>query len=127
MKDKVYRITKEECQKQIDELGNVCDRCGRNLVPIETVDNSNAPTFWEGCMHGEKYGHYTSGVKKEIYEIAKKMVLDGNQNYSSVDFLRKKDWFMENVSYFCGILRTAEYYKNHEPEHTYETLHFKGL
>ena len=44
---KVYRITEEQCKEQV--RGRVCPGCGGELRPIETVDNSDNPTFWSGC------------------------------------------------------------------------------
>ena len=108
-------ISKEECQKNINERGNVCDRCGRELTPIETVDNANNPTYWAGCLHGGDMGHYTSGVKKEIYEMAKKLVLDGQTQYYLHEKPNKEIWFMDNVSYFCSILARIEYLKTNKP------------
>lgn len=66
-----YQVTKEECQKNITKNGCVCDRCGGQLKPIETVDNANQPTYWCGCMHCQVY---TGGVKREVFEIAVKLV-----------------------------------------------------
>lgn len=43
-----YVETKEDCQKHI---WGVCSRCGGTPEPIETVNNSNEPTFWVGCLH----------------------------------------------------------------------------
>lgn len=34
MEEREYKITFAECQKQIDENGNVCSQCGGVLVPI---------------------------------------------------------------------------------------------
>lgn len=68
----VYITTKEECQKQIDNHSDfVCSSCGRKLSPIETVDNSDRPTYWSGC---EPCGHYDNGVRREVFLIAKEMV-----------------------------------------------------
>ncbi|KKL59291.1 hypothetical protein LCGC14_2216780, partial [marine sediment metagenome] len=43
------------------------------LTLIETVDNSNAPTYWCGC---KKCMVFDNGVQPKIYEIAKKMVIE---------------------------------------------------
>lgn len=32
MKRRKYRVTKQECQKAIDDLNNVCDYCGKEKV-----------------------------------------------------------------------------------------------
>jgi hypothetical protein len=71
-----YKTTKAQCQAHIDKYNNVCMGCGGKLEPIETVDNSGDPTFWSGCM---KCSCFDSGVKKEIFETAKDLVL--NQGY----------------------------------------------
>lgn len=66
-----YSITKEQCQQSIDNLGHVCDRCAGVIVPIETVDNMDNPTFWSGC---ETCQQFTQGVDKELYKISDYMV-----------------------------------------------------
>lgn len=66
--EKVYKITKEECQAKIH---GVCDQCGGELEPIETVDNANNPTYWAGCTACSKF-HW--GTSKEVYNIAVKLV-----------------------------------------------------
>ena len=66
-----YITTKEQCQKRIDEMRNVCTCCGGGLVPLETVDNSNRPTYWIGC---EKCQKFDNGTKEKIFKIAVKMV-----------------------------------------------------
>ncbi len=76
-----YQITKKQAQTQINELNNVCDRCGRKLIPLKTVDNSNNPTYWVGCYHGKDgidgaWGTFTNGVKKDVYKLAYKLVLE---------------------------------------------------
>ena len=73
---KEYRITKEGCQHTIDTNGGVCSQCGGKLTPIETVDNSDHPTFWSGC---ESCSRFDWGVNPVVHAIAKEMVL--NQNY----------------------------------------------
>ena len=54
-----YETTKEECQKQIGD--NVCPFCGGELKPMETVDNSDNPTYWA----------------KAIWKIARKLTEEG--------------------------------------------------
>lgn len=122
---KKYQTTKEECQKRIDELNNVCDRCGRKIKPQKTVNNADEPTFWSCCLHGSDSGHFTSGVKKEIFKLAEKLVCNGEQYYHhdfKGDF--KKDkwhreyWFQSQISGFCGLLAQAEYLKKNKPRKT---------
>lgn len=66
---KKYMTTKEECQSKLG--GRVCSQCGRPVEPIETVDNSNNPTFWAGCNYCQKFD---TGVKPEIQKAARLMV-----------------------------------------------------
>lgn len=126
---KKYQVTKKECQKRIDKANTVCDRCGRKIVPIKTVDNSNNPTFWAGCFHRSKgknaSGHYTYGIKKELFELAEKLVCDGERYYnhnSKADYSKTKDerlyWFQTEVSGFCGLLSRIEYLKTNEARKT---------
>ena len=63
-----YRVTYDQCKEMIH---GVCSRCGGELEPIETVDNSGNPTFWQGCI---SCSCFDSGVTPEIYKIAKEMV-----------------------------------------------------
>lgn len=70
---KVYIDSKEKCQSEIDSRGCVCSQCGGQLTPIETVDNSNRPTFWAGC---ENCSIFNYGVPPIVFKIAKKMVTE---------------------------------------------------
>lgn len=65
---KQYQTTRQECQQRIK---GVCEGCGRELEPIETIDNSGNPTFWIGCNH---CSCFRSGVKKLYFEIARSLV-----------------------------------------------------
>lgn len=77
--EKEYKTTKEECW---DRIKGVCDGCGGELVPMETVDNSDSPTYWAGCEHCSKF---CWGVDKKVWEIARKLVLERNwRPYSSM-------------------------------------------
>ena len=67
-KEKRYDITYEECKKRIF---GVCSHCGGELVPMETVNNADEPTFWAGC---ERCQIICWGVKPKIFEIAKLLV-----------------------------------------------------
>lgn len=63
-----YVTTKEECENKIEQSGCICSGCG-----IETVDNSNNPTFWSGCM---KCSMFDYGVLPIIFDTAKKLVTE---------------------------------------------------
>lgn len=121
-----YQINKKQCQKEIDELNHVCDFCGRKLVPIKTQNNSGEATYWIGCMHGVDSGNFTHGVKKEIYDLAIKLVLE-----DSVDFGMKYDKkelgdfdyaFECAVNNACDKIKIIEYFKTNEPRYTKEQL-----
>lgn len=78
-----YVETKKDCQKKIDAADNVCSQCGRELTPIETVDNSGRPTFWTGCEHCSRFDY---GVTEIAYRIAKQLVEKENHvHYSHMD------------------------------------------
>lgn len=124
-----YQITKKECQKRIDELNNVCDRCGRKIIPIRTVDNAGNPTYWSGCFHSQNdkndWGNFTEGVKKEIFELAEKLVCAGEWHYSHLNKNeyastpeKRLYWFQEEVSGMCGLLNKIEYLKSNKPQKT---------
>ena len=120
-----YQTTKRECQKEIDKLNNVCDRCGRKIKPMETIDSAGNSTYWAGCFHGSrgKYasGHYTGGIKKELFDLAEKLVCQGErQGYADKSEYRDTPqerlyWFQGEVSGFCSLLRTIEYIKTNKP------------
>lgn len=75
-----YRITKQQCQ---DDINGVCSRCGGKLEPLETVDNGRNPTFWSGCA---KCGCFDNGVDPKIYAIAKILVKEDRYwPYSHID------------------------------------------
>ena len=123
---KKYVTTKKECQEQIDRNNKVCSRCGRKLVPLETVNNAGEPTFWIGCMHGDDskgaWGHFDSGVSKETFELACKYVLDGETPCGSLDKYEYKNsveqreyWFMEQVNSACRIILTLKSLQKREP------------
>lgn len=71
-----YSITKKKCQEMIR---GVCDGCGGELKPIETVDNSGCPTFWAYCKICEKL---CWGVEKIVWEIARELV----KNYHFIPY-----------------------------------------
>ena len=81
-----YKTTFEHCKRLIY---GVCSHCGGELEPIETVDNSNAPTFWAGCKPCSRFDW---GVLPEVYSIAEKMVDDNHYlAYSHMDSPRDRD------------------------------------
>lgn len=133
MDGKTYVTTKAECQAKIDSWGNVCDSCGRDLEPIETVDNADNPTFWPGCYHGTRtpegggYGNFTNGVPKELYALALKCVLNGQRAYRHMgkgEYRKTPEqreyWFRAQVSGMCSNLREIEWLKTNEPRLTQE-------
>ena len=69
---KKYKITKEQCQSDIDkQMPIVCTYCGGKIEPIETIDNADNLTYWPGCNDCMRFDH---GTSPKIYEIAVKMV-----------------------------------------------------
>lgn len=122
-----YQITKRECQNRIDKLNNVCDRCGRKIKPLRTVDNSGNPTYWAGCLHGNNkkgaWGHFTQGVKKEVFDLAEKLVCDGEIEYSGSKSENKTKgerlyWFQSQVSGICHRINKMEWMKTNNPRKT---------
>lgn len=107
---KEYKTTKESCQQTIAMNGCICSRCGGDLTPIETVDNSGDPTFWQGC---EKCQVFNYGVKPDIYEIAKHMVDEDHYvHYSHMDHPStrtdegyKEYWRCSQIDGATGIIR----------------------
>jgi hypothetical protein len=67
----IYQTTFDECLQRINEYDGVCEGCGAKLEPIETLDNSNNPTFWQGC---KVCICFRSGVKRKYFEIARELV-----------------------------------------------------
>lgn len=65
---KQYVQTKEKCESLIN---GICDSCGGELEPIETVDNAGSPTFWSGCMKCRKF---TGGTDPFTYKMAVELV-----------------------------------------------------
>lgn len=77
-----YRITRAEC---LATISGVCSRCGGKLEPIETVDNSNNPTFWTGCL---KCSRFDSGVSQKTYRIAKELVENEKYHFRPYSHIR---------------------------------------
>lgn len=80
-----HKISKKKCQENITK-GNVCSQCGGELSPIDTVDNSNDPTFWPGC---EKCCRFDNGVPEKIYNTAKELVV--NERYGHYSHIEIKE------------------------------------
>jgi len=122
-KPRKFIITRHKCQKEIDRRGNVCDRCGRKIVPMKTTDNARNPTYWAGCYHGgnDGWGTFTIGVTTDIYKMAVKMVCHGI-TLSHHDLMAckggKEYLFQSHVSDCCNLLRNIEYLKNNKPRFT---------
>lgn len=75
-----YDTTEEECQERINKFNNVCGGCGEKPTPIETVNNSDVPTFWSGC---NQCGRFTSGVPLMVFKTANAMYDTGKRcNYA---------------------------------------------
>lgn len=84
-----YRVTKEECQEQIDKENLVCTRCGGKREAIETVDNGNNPTHWPGCMVCEIFNY---GTTEDVYKAASIMVDEMHFTaYSHLGYVPKED------------------------------------
>lgn len=106
MDKKEYKITKDQCQSMIGE--RICSQCGGPLSPIETMDNSGAPTFWSGCQDCLKFD---SGVSPTIYKIAKMMVI--NRAFIAYKHLRKpqgrntdfkEHWLRTQIGGACDVV-----------------------
>lgn len=79
--EKEYQITKEHC---VTLIHGVCDRCGGELEPIETVDNARNPTYWPHCPSCQVFCY---GCNPTHYEIAKRLVDERNfKGYSHMDY-----------------------------------------
>ena len=105
-----YRVTKGECQKQINSrMPIVCCSCGGDVVPIETIGNSNHPTFWIGCM---KCMVYDNGVKPEIYKAAEYLVDERHERAYRYDIEPDKSkepekhdyWRKTQIRGMCSIV-----------------------
>lgn len=74
---KEYKTSYEQCKNMIS---GVCSCCGGELEPLETVDNSDAPTFWSGCKDCNRFDW---GCIPEVHQIAKYMVEKRNHVHYS--------------------------------------------
>jgi hypothetical protein len=129
--EKKYMVSKAECQRKINSLGNVCDRCGRKIVPLETVDNSGNPTYWAGCYHGSRgknaSGHFTNGVKPDVFILAEKLVCDGMVIYGNKSDYKETPesrlyWFQQEVAGVCSTINRIEWMKSGKPRKTKEEV-----
>lgn len=81
MGSKKYMTTKEDCQSRIDlVVDGVCPGCGGKVTPLETVDNSDNPTFWAGCEHCSVF---TYPVKENVYRTAQTLLDENEYVYHS--------------------------------------------
>jgi hypothetical protein len=106
--EKQYKITIEQCQSMIN---GVCDGCGGVLVPVETVDNANNPTYWAACGACSKY-HW--GTPVVVFQVAKRMFENGFRAYSTLhdpkykpsatDF-EKEYYKSSQISGTCAVVR----------------------
>ena len=103
-----YKTTKEQCQSMIN---GICSRCGGKLEPIETVDNSGDPTFWQGC---KKCLRFDSGVDLVTYLTAKELIENCHfRPYSHIDHdiadseELKKYKIMEQISGACDVVNNV--------------------
>ena len=100
-----YKITKEQCRTHIS---GVCSRCGGEIAPMETVDNSGDPTFWPGC---EKCMTFDHGVDEKIFKTAAKLFDGGYLHYSHIDHNTTDDEETKRykngsqISGTCGLVR----------------------
>ena len=124
---KAYVITKRECQKAIDERGNVCSYCGRDIVAIKTVDNANNPTYWPGCLHGTTAGNFGAGVPKDVFELAEKLICSdelGWRHLHKAEYWTTPEsrlhWFQSQVSGMCSNIQQMEYLKTNPARKTKE-------
>lgn len=128
-----YITTKEQCENKINK-DYVCEYCGRKIQAIETVDNSNHPTFWQGCWHTDQpdensWGCFTGGVPQEVFELAKKLVCDKGGYYNHLrkadyrdDLDKRKYWVEQQTSGWVGLLKEIEYLRNNQPRKTMKEL-----
>lgn len=86
MNEQKYDIDFDHCKSMIK---GVCDRCGGELEPLETVNNSRAPTYWAGC---KECAIFCWGVNPIVFQIASKMVEEGYVSYS---FMNKDEYKTE--------------------------------
>jgi len=66
--EKKYRISKEHCK---DMISGVCNGCGGELTPMETIDNAGNPTYWAGCENCQKF---CNGVPVKVFKAARILV-----------------------------------------------------
>lgn len=116
---KEYITTKEQCQEIINKYNCVCNQCGGQLEPIETVDNIDRPTYWSGCM---SCGLFTHGVSKETHDIAKYLVDERRYvAYHWMDTPKKEDteryayWRLSQIAGACYIVRDVLSYSETTP------------
>lgn len=131
---KKYVTTKEECEKKISENGNVCEYCGRFLEAIETTDNAHNPTYWSGCFHvdsrledGDYWGVFTTGVNNNVFELAKKLVVEEGSYYEHIEkseysrnIIQRTYWFEQQTAGWARLIAKIKYLENHPARQTKE-------
>lgn len=61
--------------------GKVCGICGGKVEPISTVDNSNNPTYWPGCM---KCSRFHTQIDPIFYKIMVKIIPEEKDDYKKL-------------------------------------------
>jgi len=89
--EKKYQTSREDCQKTIK---GVCPGCGGLVEPIETVNNSDEPTFWAGCKTCHEF---CSGVNPTVFKVARHMV--EREGLVAYQYLKEYDGDEEMVDY----------------------------
>lgn len=110
-----YIISKSRC---LGSIMGVCPGCGGALTAIETVDNSNMPTYWSGC---ESCATFSSGVPEEVYRIACYLIkTDGEIVYRHMDNPRDRTdpgylqyWESVQIKGMCSLVQRVLYLKEH--------------
>lgn len=106
-----YITTKRQCQSIIDKYGNVCRGCGGKLEPIKTVDNSNNPTYWAGCM---TCSVFDNGAPLLIFKIAQRLVVDKwhrayheSEPDKNTDPEKYNYWLSSQIKGTCNIVSSV--------------------
>lgn len=97
MSEKVYQTTEAQCRE--NHKGLVCSGCGNAIMPIETVNNANNPTFWSGCVECNRL---QNGVPLEVFEAV-------NKCFKEHKFLSKNEIIQSRRDY-CDIFQKIYYH-----------------
>ena len=121
-----YMITETECRNGIS---GVCSRCGGELSPMDTVDNSGNPTFWCGC---KECCCFDNGVSAHVYNIARRLVVE--QLFYRYSFYKdepgetaemKEYHQKQQISGACDIVRKVLWLAEEETEKNVLSPHAK--